>query len=122
MPAIKRIQRWKGLSDYRNVAAAHTHRDKEKKFVPWPEALDIHKVPSSYVESVILGNCAIETITEFTNEFSEEFVASKPRLNAILPVPVRRGFRIRELVELELAEVQRQMELERSRIKKKKAK
>lgn len=121
-PAIDRIRSWKGLRKYCNIAAAHGQRDDQGKFIHLPEALDRYKVPSNYAETILLGKCAIKAITELTNEFSEEMEASKPRLKATFPIPIRRGMRIYSEIGPELAEVQRQMELERSRIKKKGAK
>jgi len=57
-PAIDRIRKWKGLSKVRSQLLAHPHRASDGTFVPPWQTFTNFSAPTTYAETVVLGNCA----------------------------------------------------------------
>lgn len=78
-PALERIERWKGVREYRNSMIAHTRR----KSTETPLLVgDVSNVPSNYAEQMLLGECAVYAIAVALNRHAEvrrQFFRNHPK-------------------------------------------
>ena len=58
-PAIRRIRQWPNLRIVRSQLLAHPARDSEGRFAPPWRVFGMLSAPTTYAETILLGNCAL---------------------------------------------------------------
>ena len=72
-PAIDRIKKWKGLAKVRSVLLAHPQRDSDGTFVPPWQAFASYSAPTTYAETIVLGNCARKALSVVLKRHAKEY-------------------------------------------------
>jgi hypothetical protein len=72
-PAIDRIKQWRGLDKVRSQLLAHPQRDSDGNFVPPWRTFASYSAPTTYAETILLGNCVIKATSVVLKRHAKEY-------------------------------------------------
>lgn len=110
-PAIKRIRRWKDLRLFRSQLLAHSHRDKNNRYIPWePIYLFQYNSPTSYAEIILLGHCALCAIKAVNILHKCDALLKTNNKSLFLPETLRQGIRSLKDLDKERSNIEQQID------------
>jgi len=108
-PAIDRIRRWKGLPRVRSQLLAHPHRTSDGTFVPAWQTFANYSAPTTYAETIVLGNCAKKATSVVLKRHAEDYRHAAAILESQALEIDNKGVRTVGEIRSELSEVDQQI-------------